>query len=165
MTQLNSHYSNEHLDNLKIFTQSELTDLQKYQFKHFCKQFKQAMPQANEVAPLLFEGSNLVGFLRLIPFSNNDKDADNTSYLLRGLFIAPKYRNQGFARRLVQSAPCFLNIASTITLFSLVHLEKFYHSESYRPVETEALHHEIQKRWLKAQEEGKNWVLMQKVVD
>lgn len=105
-----------------------------------------------------------MGFLRLIPATANVADAKTTDYLLRGLFIAPSHRHQGFARLLVQKTEKYLKRGNTITLFALEHLQNFYRSEDYRPVAVETLSPEFQKLWLKAHQEGKDWVLMQKTV-
>lgn len=147
------------LNDIKCLNIRQLDESQRFLLKHFCKQHKQAMPQGEEVALVLLEKQQLLGLVKLQRFD------EDQHFWLRGLFIHPSFRNRGLARQLMNAAHSeiinkYANFRS-ITLFALQHLQSFYASLNYRPVDALQIPQELQYQWQKAETEGKNWQLMQ----
>jgi len=145
---------------LQVKQLNELSQMEQFQLKHFCKQHKQSLPNQHDLGGVLFLNSKLIGWVRLIMIQPNEH------YWLRGLFIAPDYRQQGYAHGLMQQIPNLLQTGSTqnisITLFALAHLEDFYRRLNYRPVDCQQIPETLKKHWVKAKNDGKNWILLQK---
>lgn len=163
MLKINVKDIGRHLNtDLNIKLLRELTETEQFQLKHFCKQHKQSLPNQKDLGVLLFLGSKLIGWVRLIVMQPNEH------YWLRSLFIAPEYRRQGYARWLMLQLPKHLQTATkniSITLFALAHLNDFYQNLNYRPVDFTQLPETLKDHWNKAQNEGKDWVLLQQCFD
>lgn len=150
-------------------TNAQSLDLaQQFTLKHFCKQYKQPLPQQQDFVAIAWRDQKIVGLVRLICCDGVQH------YWLRGLFVAPNARKQGVARALIsqldeQLVQHFGDSATenglSITLFSLPYLQRFYESEGYWPVASFGLPKEIVDPWQKSQSARKNWILMQKTIN
>lgn len=136
----------------------DFTAMQSYQLKHFCKQHKQALPKQDTQGEALFINTRLIGLVKLYPMPNDGQ------YWLRGLYIDPDFRHQGLARLLMNEVHSKLKADCQITLFSLQHLTEFYKSLGYQETTEQHLSVEIKELWQKSVADGKNWVLMRKIL-
>ncbi|AEG31921.1 GNAT family N-acetyltransferase [Thiomicrospira cyclica] len=121
-----------------------------YETQHFsaeviqlCKRTKQRKPQRDERVFWHSNGIEGVGIVRL-----RRLDSAYDDWLVRGLWIAPKYRQQGFASQLMNFAISEMQSKSSQRVYAMAshHLDEFYSKLGFSPAEQETCPKQLEKQ-------------------
>ena len=134
---------------------------EKAQWKHFCKQHKQKLPENNcrvFYASLCNDDQSTkspIGLVKLYPTQTPD------TLWLRALFVCPNHRRKGYAHAIMQQCHQYFASQNTrIVIFALNPLQGFYESLGYQCCSAQTLPQDLQNLWSKAETQNQNWMLM-----
>lgn len=128
---LNLHHETEHFS-------TEVIQL--------CKRSKQRKPQRDDRVFWLSQGTAGIGIVRL-----RRLDSTSDDWLVRGLWIAPVWRRQGLALRLMNDVLADLKPNTNQRVYAMAshHLDGFYANLGFIPVEQEDCPKQLenQRKW------------------
>lgn len=127
-----------------------------YEIKHFLKRNKIDSANRDDFIYIVRLNNTIIATARLLKIENSQN-----ALWLRGLFVANEYRHLKIASQLLnhikinlQEKPSY----NTLYAFCECHLKPFYLSNQYQLILPSYLPKALQKRILRAQQNGKNWL-------
>lgn len=112
--------------------------------KHFHKQNRLSQPLQNEAVWLAELDRRIIGVARLVPVDHLETMEFGQAWWLRGLFIRPEHRQQGFGHHLIRALQTGTDGA--LYAFALPHLDAFYHRLDFQPITADELPESLQTR-------------------
>jgi N-acetylglutamate synthase-like GNAT family acetyltransferase len=124
-----------------------------YETQHFsteviqlCKRSKQRKPQHDDRVFWLSQEAEGIGIVRL-----RKLDSTSDDWLVRGLWIAPRFRRQGLAMRLMKNVLTGPEPTTNQRVYAMAshHLDDFYANLGFIPVEQETCPKPLknQRKW------------------